>query len=61
VTVGETVGVVTRSWVHEHVLDDGRWRPFACSLGATLLVVGVHTGTVDWLLLRVIWAQQLGS
>lgn len=47
--------------MHEHVLDDGRWRPFACSLGATLLVVGVHTGTVDWLLLRVIWAQQLGS
>jgi hypothetical protein len=52
---------VTRSWLHERVLDDGRWRPFACSLAATLVVAGVHTGAIDWVLLQLIWAQHLGG
>ena len=52
---------MTGSWLHERVLDDGRWRPFACSLAATLFGAGVHTGAIDWVLLHLIWAQQLGS
>jgi hypothetical protein len=52
---------MTKVWVHEHVLDDGRWKPFAWSLGATLLVLGVHTGAIDAAMLTVMQAQQLGG
>ena len=48
-------------WIHTHVLDEGRWRPFACSLGATLLVLGVHTGAIDWVMLRLMEAQHLSG
>ncbi len=52
---------VTRVWIHEHLLDDGRWKPFCWSLGMTLLVLGVHTGAVDAVMLAVMRAQQLGG
>ncbi len=48
-------------WLHQHVLDEGRWRPFVCSLTATLLVLGVHTGAIDWVMLHLIFAQHLGG
>jgi hypothetical protein len=52
---------VAKVWIHEHVLDDGRWKPFGWSLGMTLLVLGVHTGAVDAVMLIGIRAQQLGG
>jgi hypothetical protein len=48
-------------WIHQHVLDDGRCKPFAWSLGATLLVLGVHTGAIDAVTLTMMRAQQLGG
>ena len=48
-------------WLHAHLLDEGRWRPFAWSLGATVVVAGVHTGALDWVMLHLMWAQQLGG
>jgi hypothetical protein len=52
---------VTRSWLHERFVDDDRWKPFAWSAGITLLVVGVHTGAIDAVLLLVMSAQGLGG
>ena len=52
---------MTSSWIHQHVLDDGRWKPFVWSLGMTLLVLGVHTGAIDAAMLTLIQAQQLGG
>ena len=52
---------MTNVWLHEHLIDDGRWRPFAWSLGATLLVAGAHTGVFDWVLLHLWFAQHLGG
>ena len=52
---------MAKVWIHEHLLDDGRWKPFGWSLGMTLLVLGVHTGAVDAVMLIVIRAQQLGG
>jgi hypothetical protein len=51
---------VTRTWLHER-FDDDRWKPFAWSAGVTLLVVGVHTGAIDTVLLRAMAAQHLGG
>ena len=48
---------MTKVWVHEHVLDDGRWKPYAWSLGMTLLVLGVHTGALDAVMLALMQAQ----
>jgi hypothetical protein len=52
---------MTKVWLHEHVLDDGRWKPFAWSFGMTLLVLGVHTGAIDAAMLAVIQVQHLGG
>ncbi len=52
---------MTRSWLRERFVDDDRWKPLAWSAGATLLVVGVHSGAIDAALLLAMGAQHLGG
>jgi len=40
---------------------DGRWRPFAVSATVTLLVAGVHTGVIDYVMLALMRVQHLGG
>jgi hypothetical protein len=51
---------VAGTWIHAHFLDEGRWKPFAWSAAMTLLVLGVHTGAIDAVMLAAMGAQQLG-
>jgi hypothetical protein len=48
------------STVHDR-LDDGRWKPFAVSVAATLFVAAVHTGALDAVLLAAYRVQSLGG
>lgn len=51
---------MTRASARRHLVDDNGWKPFAWSLGMTLLVAGIHTGAIDAVMLALIHLQQLG-
>ena len=52
---------MTRASVRHHLLDEDGWKPYAWSLAVTSLVLGVHTGAIDAVLLAVTHLQHLGG
>ena len=50
-----------RTSVHPQPGGERRWKPYVWSLAVTLLVLGVHTGAIDAVMLAGMHLQHLGG
>ena len=51
---------MSRASMRHHLVDEDGWKPFAWSVGMTLLVAGIHTGAIDAVVLALYDLQHLG-